>query len=242
MAAHSNSYTVGFITVIAVICSLILSTASSMLKERQMTNIAVDKKRNILKSFGALEEGATTSSIDAFYTEKVRGIVVDAAGKEVDMSPDNVDPEVEEKTKSEADRLYSVYILKEDGKNVAYTIPIIGRGLWSKLYGYIALGADLNEVLGITFYQHGETPGLGAEIAADWFQKNFVGKRILNEKGDLVAVAVVKGKAADYYNDAKLSHYVDGISGATITSRGVTKMLQKWLTLYEPYFAQVRGQ
>ena len=97
------------------------------------------------------------------------------------------------------------------------------------MFGYIALKDDLNSVLGITFYKHGETPGLGAEVEKKWFQDNFIDKRIFDENGDFVSIAVAKGKALDQY------HSVDGISGATMTSNGVTKLLATDLGRYMNY-------
>ncbi len=240
MPKHNNTYTLIFVCIVALICALLLSTAASSLRAKQEANSAYDVKLNILKSFGALEENAPRAEVESFFTNSIEGIVVNAAGDEVDGSTDNISPEFEAKTKPPEDRLYPVYILKENGVRMAYTIPIIGKGLWSKLYGYLSLKDDFNTINGITFYKHGETPGLGAEIAADWFQKNFVGKKILDRNGKFVSVSVVKGKAQDYYEDPDLSHYVDGISGATITSQGVTDMVRKDLANYQSFFANNR--
>ncbi|MDP6717263.1 MAG: NADH:ubiquinone reductase (Na(+)-transporting) subunit C, partial [Pirellulaceae bacterium] len=139
-------------------------------------------------------------------------------------------------------RRYPIYRCTIENE-VTYCVPIIGRGLWSKLYGYLSLESDLNTVKGITFYKHGETPGLGAEIEKSWFQDNFLGKKINDQTGTFISIEVVKGKATDAYagNEEKLSHAVDGISGATITSRGVTKMLHEDLTKYVPYFKQLEA-
>jgi Na+-transporting NADH:ubiquinone oxidoreductase subunit C len=109
-------------------------------------------------------------------------------------------------------------------------IPISGKGLWSTLFGYFALDSDFNTVKGITFYDHKETPGLGGEVDKGWFQNNFIGKKIKDDKGNLVSVQVVKGKSGNNI------HGVDGISGATITSRGVTDFLLRDLKKYAPYF------
>ena len=115
-------------------------------------------------------------------------------------------------------------------------IPISGKGLWSTLYGYIALEKDFNTVKGITFYQHGETPGLGGEVDKLWFQKNFIGKKIYDVNDKFVSVEVVKGKVSDIYSGNKVNHAVDGISGATITSRGVSNFIKSDLGRYLNYF------
>ncbi len=240
MQKHDNTYTLIFVCIVALICALLLSTAASSLRSKQDANSAYDVKKNILKSFGALKENTTRAEVESFFTNKIEGIIVDAAGNEIEGNANEINPEVEAKTKTPENRLYPVYILKENGVRVAYTIPIIGKGLWSKLYGYLSLKNDFNTINGITFYKHGETPGLGAEIAADWFQKNFVGKKILDQNGKFISVSVVKGKAQDYYDEPKLLHHVDGISGATITCNGVTEMLKKDLTNYQPFFANNR--
>ncbi|MCA9400056.1 MAG: NADH:ubiquinone reductase (Na(+)-transporting) subunit C, partial [Candidatus Omnitrophica bacterium] len=132
-------------------------------------------------------------------------------------------------------------IYKEDGQTIAYSFPIIGKGLWSTLYGYFALEPDAKTVRGITFYSHGETPGLGAEIEKDWFTSNFVGKNIWDEEEHrLKPVEVVKGKVSDKYSGEEAEYYVDGISGATMTSKGVTAMIAKELKVYEPFFSKIR--
>ena len=109
-------------------------------------------------------------------------------------------------------------------------IPISGKGLWSTLYGYFALEMDMKTVKGIAFYKHGETPGLGAEVEKKWFQNNFIGKKIFDENSNLVSITVYKGSSGDDI------HGVDGISGATVTSNGVTNFLKSILNNYKPYF------
>jgi len=227
--------------VVTVICALMLSLAAEGLKERQQRNIELDMKKNILKSFHILPEKAKGEDVLALYGG-VDAVVLDHQGKVVnDVAADKIVPEAQEE-KPEGERRYPLYILKgADGEVKAYAIPVSGKGLWSTCYGYLALQGDANTVLGITYYKHGETPGLGGEIEAKWFQDNFVGKKILDQSGELVSVSVVKGKASDKYPDpTKLTHYVDGISGATITSNGVTAMLKKDLAKYELYFRSVR--
>ena len=112
-----------------------------------------------------------------------------------------------------------------------YIIPLRGTGLWGPIWGYISLDNDMNTVYGAVFDHKAETPGLGAEINRDFFEKPFNGKRIFDLEGDFVSIAVVKGGAKE--NDY---HGVDGISGGTITSDGVTAMLKERLDKYLPYF------
>ena len=110
--------------------------------------------------------------------------------------------------------------------------------MWSTLYGYIALEKDFNTVKGITFYQHGETPGLGGEVDKLWFQENFIGKKIYDVNDKFVSIEVVKGKVSDIYSGNKANHAVDGISGATITSRGVSDFIKSDLSRYVNYFKE----
>ena len=118
----------------------------------------------------------------------------------------------------------------------AYVIPIEGYGLWDMIYGYLALDADLNTVKGISFYSHKETPGLGARITEEWFKDQYKGKTILNPQGKLVSVNIVRGKVADLYQGDATKHYVDGISGATLTGKGINDFMAEQLEQYEPFF------
>ncbi len=129
-----------------------------------------------------------------------------------------------------------IYVDKKDGIVNGYAIPISGKGLWSTLYGYFAIEPDGVTAKGITFYAHKETPGLGGEVEKPWFQNNFVGKRFIDEDGNLVGIKVIKGKA-----DPGSLYEVDGISGATITSKGLESFLVDDLEKYEPFFRKIRS-
>ena len=129
-----------------------------------------------------------------------------------------------------------IYVYQPTGSPEAYVIPIEGYGLWDIMKGYIALGLDLDTVKGISFYEHKETPGLGARVEEDWFKNNFIGKKILDGQGELVSIRVAKGLAQGG------PHEVDGISGATLTGDGINDFLMRDLSRYEPYFATLRAQ
>jgi Na+-transporting NADH:ubiquinone oxidoreductase subunit C len=137
--------------------------------------------------------------------------------------------------------LLPLYYCQKNGEIDSYIIPISGKGLWSTIYGYLALEPDAVTVKGITFYKHGETPGLGGEIEKEWFKQNFVGKKILSPQGELVSIAVIKGKVADKYSEGDAYRYVDGISGSTLTGNGLTQFLKEDLLQYEPFFKQIRN-
>jgi Na+-transporting NADH:ubiquinone oxidoreductase subunit C len=225
-----------FAIIICLACSLVVSAAAVGLRDRQEANLLLDKRKNILKSVNLFQPGMTEEEVNRVYADNMVGLVLTPDGKVLEgRDPADVDPDREPD-------LLLLYERVEDGEVTGYTFPVQGKGLWSTLYGYFALEADLNKVKGLTFYQHGETPGLGGEIEKDWFLDQFVGKEVRDEDGTLTSVTVVKGKAADKYSDPEeLIHAVDGISGATITSNGVTALLRKALDTYEPYFSQLRS-
>ncbi|MBC8311291.1 MAG: NADH:ubiquinone reductase (Na(+)-transporting) subunit C [Candidatus Marinimicrobia bacterium] len=222
-----------FIGILTVTSSLLLSLAATQLKSYQDYNVDVDKKKNVLKCIGVDVLVLSSESILSEYNSRISEIITDLDGNNIE-SVKFSDLQFSE-NKMTGESIYSY-----DGNNYlpifkssspeATIIPISGKGLWSTLFGYFAVDNDFNTVRGITFYQHSETPGLGGEVDKGWFQNNFVGKKIKNDDGDLVSVKVVKGKSGDDI------HGVDGISGATITSRGLTNFLFRDLTKYTPFF------
>lgn len=233
-----NTYAFVFALIVCVVCSFSLAAVSEGLRDKKEQNIALDIKKNILKAVGLrdpLQPKAKPATIEKIYQEKIEEMVVDAEGN---ILEDKRPPEI-----SEGEEIYPLYVYKESGEVVSYCFPIEGKGLWSTLYGYFALEPDAVTVRGITFYKHGETPGLGAEIDKDWFQNNFKGKKIWDvNANELVPTKVLKGKVADIIPDAQQAQfYVDGISGATMTSKGVTTLIDIWLNTYEPFFAKIRG-
>jgi Na+-transporting NADH:ubiquinone oxidoreductase subunit C len=233
---HKNSYVFFFAAVVTITCSILLATAANLLKERQQENIALDKQKNILASAGFGSAEMQRAEILKLYNENIRSKVIDKSGQEVsDKKVEQLDPKKDV-------NLLPLYYAEQDGKVLAYIVPISGKGLWSTIYGYLALENDLNTVKGITFYKHGETPGLGGEIEKDWFKDNFKGKKILSPDGQLVSVTVVKGKVAEKYSGEEADHYVDGISGSTLTGKGLNKFLKKDLEIYEPYFSKLRKE
>ena len=224
-----------FILTITFVCSLLLSLASEGLKEKSLKNIELDKKKNILNAVGIDITSLSVDDIDKYFFKNIDTLIINLSGDFIDnVSIDNLKI-IENNQSGEISYFYnSIEYLPfyKEKKSNAIIIPISGKGLWSTLYGYFALDSeDLSTVKGITFYSHGETPGLGAEISKDWFQSNFVGKKIYKES-DLVSITVSKAGMADKEN----LYEVDGISGATITSIGVTNLLQRDLLRYQPYF------
>lgn len=233
----SQPNTFVFALIICVVCSVLLAGVSEGLRPKREFNEALDVKKNILKAVNLvnpLSAKPKSQEIEDTYTKVIDVKVLDKNGNVIEgKSVADI---------QEGEEAYPVYIYQENGQKLAYAFPIIGKGLWSTLYGYLALEPDAKTIRGITFYKHGETPGLGAEIEKDWFQDNFKGKSIWDLKNNkLWPVAVIKGKVTDKMSDPnEMKHYVDGISGATMTANGVTEMVDREVRKYEPFFAKIR--
>jgi Na+-transporting NADH:ubiquinone oxidoreductase subunit C len=230
-----------FALVVCVVISALLSTTASVLKEQQDRMIEMDRKRNVLIAFGVDmvdDSGAklTGEQMDAIFSENISEVIIDAAtGEPLEgVSSADVDPE-ELRTKSKL----PLYKWTEDGEITKVAFPISGPGLWSVVYGFVALQNDLATIAGITFYKHGETPGLGAEVEKEWFTSQFPGKK-LYDNGAPLEFEVVKGGVERIYPDGS-EWAVDGISGATITASGVAAFLNSDFRAYNKYFETIRG-
>ncbi len=234
----NNLFTFSFVVVIVAVAGLILALSSQLLSERQERNIANDRKRNILTALGVIErdESSTPERLEEIYRQSIIRIVIDHEGHRLSgPQPERVDTETEQAKSNQSDRRYPVFIYQKDGRVEGYCFPVFGKGLWSTIYGYLALERDLNTVRGFTVYRQGETPGLGAKVAGAEFLNRFTGKKIYDREKRLVAVEVVKGEAAD-----TAPHQVDGITAATMTSQGVTALLKKDLKIYDPFIRRER--
>ena len=228
---HSNSYTIIFTSLVAIILGMFVSVANGSLKDIQDLNIENDSKKNILISLGFKEDPKkpwTASNIQKLFDDNINSFILDHAGNKVSGS------KIKDNNVGSLNYL-PIFSNRKNGVVNGYSIPISGKGLWSTLYGYFAIDPDGVTAKGITFYSHKETPGLGGEVDKLWFQKNFIGKKFVDEKGSLIGIKVVKGKA-----DPENSYEVDGISGATITSKGVENFLLNDLKKYEPFFKKIR--
>lgn len=227
-----DSFVVIYAAVVCLICSLLLSGAASALKAPQDYNVEIDRKANVLKAFGVNIIGDNGKrikgpEIEKYFTDHIAELTIDGeSGQEVAAGAAVKMP-------------LPLYVWKEDGAIKKYAFPVSGKGLWSTIYGYLSLDSDLSTIIGITFYRHGETPGLGGEVEANWFQDNFKGKKVF-EDGHRLKFEVVKGKVSDKYPDGN-DHAVDGISGATLTGNGLNRFLNADLDKYETYFKLHRG-
>jgi Na+-transporting NADH:ubiquinone oxidoreductase subunit C len=221
-----------FAFVLCLVCSVLLTAASTTLKSAQELNMRSDRRKNILKSAGLIDPGAAYSAgaIDRLYSERIAALAVDSSGTIIEKNEKNKDA----RPLSSGESL-PMYLALDPQKEIeAYIIPIESRGLWGKIYGYLALQKDGATVKGFTVYKHSETPGLGGEIENQWFQKNFTGKKIVDHDNQFVSVSITKGRAADTVTKARLPNYVDGISGATLTGQYLTQGLREALSEYEP--------
>lgn len=225
MDVNSNKYTIGFSFVMVVIVALLLAFASEGLKPMQNQNIEREKMQNILKSVGV--EVTRDEAKDAYDKYITEAIVLNEKGEKIEGDAFKVD--VLKEYKSGGQKNFPIFIYENEG-NKKYIIPLVGKGLWGPIWGYIALESDKNTVAGASFDHKGETPGLGAEINQGWFQEPFVGKKVFDESGNYQSIKVKKGGAPE--GD---KHGVDAISGGTITGNGVTEMLVRTLKTYEPY-------
>jgi len=245
---NDNIYTLIYAAIVCFICSFLLAFFAMWLKPDQERAAQLDLNKKLLNVMGLYHEGMSNEEVDRVFKNQIREKVIDQTGKILsEYKSFNEVPEKEHcelletgASSNPNDCKLSVFQRIDNSELVSMAIPIKGKGLWSTLYGFLALQPDANTVSGLTFYKHAETPGLGAEISKEWFQDNFVGKRILNSDGELYGVAVAKGKAKDSSHPEE--HVVDGISGATITANGVTKLIKHCVKVYSPYLAQFRKE
>lgn len=225
-------HTIRFALIICLICSMALAGVQGSLRGIQERNKTIDGQINVLKALSPDFAPDGTVLTDEQITEYfINGKV-----------PKNLIPAYFEKYVSESEvemangTKRKLYTLKKDGEIVSYAFPAEGKGLWSTVHSYVGLQSDLATIRGITFFDHGETPGLGGEVSKPWFQENFRGK-VLWQDGEPVKLTVAKGRA-----DPETLHNVDGMSGATITGNGVQKFLNKTFQEYnEAVFSEKRA-
>ena len=271
MTAESPKQTMIVATCLCLVCSVLVSTAAVVLKPAQQIQKTLDIQKNILKVAGLYDE---TRSVDSQF-KVVEAVLIELAGKRPrisDPSEEGIDLKTYDPKKAARKELDSVAvspvgalpqiarreiytiayeIRKEDGILDQVILPIYGKGLWSTLYGFIAVDADGQTIRGITFYQHGETPGLGGEVdnpvwKGVWPGKSaFVTADLEHASFDNLptpTIQVAKGQVTP--ETAQAEHKVDGLSGATITSNGVTALVRYWLGPdgFGSYLHQLRSE
>ena len=232
MNTNKNSYTIIYATIMVVIVALVLALVSDALKAKQTSNVELDKKKQILSSLNVETAGQDVEAIFLKYIPKA--FVINGKGEVISEDQNkafNIDIKKELSKPIEKKEL-PIYIATVDGQT-KYILSVRGTGLWGPIWGYVAFNDNKNTIFGSFFTHASETPGLGAEIATRHFQNEFIGKKINNTDNKFVSIAVVK--PGQHVDDKE---YVDGISGGTITSKGVETMLLNSIGQYEPFLNQ----
>jgi len=253
--AHSTAYTIGFAAAVCGVCSIFVAGAAVSLRDKQETNKIIDRYEKVLSVAGLVEAGEKLSKDEVtkrFEANiKPRIVELDTGAYVDDVDPSTYDQRAaaNDPSMSEAappndakvlriPKYAVVYQVMEGDKIDQLVLPIQGKGLWSTLYGYLALESDAQTVSGLTYYEHGETPGLGGEVDNPRWKALWPGRKIYDDSGE-VGIKVVKGQAGPV---EKAPYEVDGLSGATLTSRGVTHMIRFWLGPdgFKPYLENFR--
>lgn len=241
---------------LCVVCAVFVSAAAVALKPRQEANKALDKKTNILAAANLSDSSMSVNELfESKITPKVLNMDTYEWADDVDAATFDErkaakEPETKVELSADQDlagikrhsRYKVVYLIKSGDKIEKVILPIHGKGLWSTLYGFMALEGDFNTVAGLGFYEHAETPGLGGEVDNPSWKSQWPGKSVYAEGNfDSAAIGLIKGKVDPNNKDAK--HQVDGLAGATLTANGVTNLVKFWLgeNGYAPFLAKLRA-
>ncbi len=254
---HSTGYIVGFAVAICLVCALFVAGSAVGLKERQDANILLDRQKKVLTVAGLMKDGESlpreqiVATFESTIKQKVIDLKTGEPNSDVDVATFDQqaaakDPDTSVEAPENASKVRRlpnqalVFDVVENGELEALILPIEGYGLWGTLYGYIALAPDARTIVGITFYSHKETPGLGGEVDNPRWKELWPGRLAFDDRGK-PAIGVKKGAAGPVETDP---YNVDGLSGATITSRGVTALVRFWLgeNGFGPYLANYRAQ
>jgi Na+-transporting NADH:ubiquinone oxidoreductase subunit C len=255
-ARDSKAYTIGFAAAVCLVCAIPVASASVFLRPTQAKNQRVDRLSKVLGVAGLMKAGEALSA-EEIERRFEQSIVPRAVDLRTGAWDDAIDARAFDQRKAAKDPATSaaaapnearvfrvphhavVYQVMREGQVDGIILPVSGYGLWSTLHGYLALEADGRTVAGITFYEHGETPGLGGEIENPRWQGLWKGRKALDEAGE-VKLKVIKGAAGPPAEDP---YRVDGLSGATLTARGVSNLVDFWLGPggFGPFLAQYRA-
>ncbi|MDA9094803.1 Na(+)-translocating NADH-quinone reductase subunit C [Porticoccaceae bacterium] len=238
MGNDSISKTFGVALALCIVCAVVVSSAAVILRPTQEINKLIDLKTNILASAGLLQEGVSIETQFEQITPRVVDLstgrftdAIDAATYDQRKASKDpalsvaLDPKQDPAKIKRRVNYATVYMVEGEQGIEKIILPIKGYGLWSTLYGFIALESDLETVAGIGFYEHTETPGLGGEVDNPKWKSSWIGKQAYNQ-GEL-AITVLKGKAD--MSRAGSESQIDGLAGATLTTRGVDNLVRYWL-------------
>jgi Na+-transporting NADH:ubiquinone oxidoreductase subunit C len=213
----------------------VLAIVALVLKPKQDAEVLLEKQNFILKAAlgDSILSTLTDEEVTALYSETVKTVVVKSDGAKATTEEASVNIFKEYKKPKDVRDLpvYKVYDKQDVTKIKAYVFPVYGKGLWDFIWGYVAVGSDLETVQGLVLDHKGETPGLGARITEQAVQNRFEGKKIFNSTGELDPPHFQKGEGNTYES----AHQVDGLSGATITAKGVNNMLDNYLAMYKSF-------
>ncbi len=248
---QSNRYIIIFTLIMTIVVGGLLSLTSQVLGPSQKISIELDTKSQILSAVMDLQPG---DDVLAIYRDRIQSLVVDSDGNEVTQN-EKGQPIVAEDVsilknskRPAAERQLPVFkFMNETNPSQvdAYILPMYGKGLWDNIWGFVAVSSDLESITGVAFDHKQETPGLGARISDKEIQLRYVGKRIYNQQGILVSIEMVKGEQGG--GDASIQAFagepnkVDGLAGATLTAKGVNKMLKDYLNNYEAYLQKIKS-
>ncbi|MCV2402197.1 Na(+)-translocating NADH-quinone reductase subunit C [Marinomonas sp. C2222] len=246
---------------LCLVCSVFVAAAAVGLKPIQKANKDLDRKRNILSAAGMLDSNV---SIDqAFETIETRLVNLETSSflTAEELSSAGIDPATYDQQAAAKDPAMSValngandpasikrranyssiYLVKDGDQIERIILPVHGYGLWSTMYGFIALENDFDTIIGFGFYDQGETPGLGGEVDNPNWKALWKGKKVYNDQGEAI---IQLAKSSVDSADPLAIHKVDGLSGATLTSRGVTNLVQYWLGNegFGPLLASLRSE
>jgi len=241
----SNSYTVIFAVIMVLIVGSLLAFFASSLKPNIDENKRIEKQQNILYAMGINENDessanfVSTNKAGADFKKYIKKQIVIQGDKITeDENAYLIDVKKQQAfAKDGKDRKLPLFIGEKDGVTF-YVAPILGKGLWDAIWGYVSL--DENMVVQGAYFDHkGETPGLGANIKERFFMDDFIGEHLMSDTGVFKGVTVAKGNN-DPKNEDKTDYEVDAIAGATITGDGVSAMMKSDLKLYVPYFNSLK--
>jgi Na+-transporting NADH:ubiquinone oxidoreductase subunit C len=236
---------------VCVVCGVVVATAAVSLRPVQNENKLIDKRMNILLAAGMYD---ASQDVNEQFKSIERKFVDIESGDYVEM-PESYDQRTAAKDPAQSERLSGdvdiagiknqaevaeVYLARGDNGELSRIIlPVHGYGLWSTLYGFLALEPDANTVAGLGFYEHGETPGLGGEVDNPKWKALWEGKKLYGDQGE-VEIQVIKGTVES--NTPNAEHKVDGLAGATLTSKGVSNLLRFWVgeNGFGPYLKRMR--
>lgn len=241
------------VLVLCLVCSVIVAGSAVGLKPRQQEQRALDKQRNILAVAGLMPQAMSAEEVASTFAERITPKLVDLkTGEVLDKDPASwnqalalKDPALSTELTASEDpagikrrsNVAEIYLVRDAQQRIQeMVLPIYGNGLWSMMYAFVALDTDGRTIKGITYYDQGETPGLGGEVENPNWRAQFVGKKVLDDQGQ-PALKVVKGGAhpGDEYA-------IDGLSGATLTSNGVQHSFDFWMGElgFGPFLKKVR--